>query len=250
MITIRRGLWVLALATCFGISVSLEAQKKPTRPPTSQAGNVVFRCPGADCPPTDRIVGDGTNYQGIGVPETGEGAHLNSNQEMWIGVGSGVYSVALDFSEPDGSAPCSSSTSPTPCRFPALNNPIVVVDQENGEFQSNVLDVSELQPSANGLLDLGIHETRRTRLKVSFSDPAGRSLLWGLNFNTIDYAGATNVNVTRINSCSWVFEPGPNDRGGLSAYGHIGRGKDVRTDEGLYVMPFRITFTVPAMCVP
>jgi hypothetical protein len=70
----------------------------------------------------------------------------------------------------------------------------------------------------------------------------------GVSLLTIDYAGATDANVTRLNACTWGFEPGPDDRGGLHAFGSTGKGKSVRTDEGLYVMPFRITFSVPGMC--
>jgi hypothetical protein len=237
-----RQVWLVTMALCLMASVFTEAQKKPSKPPSSLPGTAVFRCSFTQsCTSDDSILGDGTSYQGIGAAETGEGAHLSSVQEMWIGIGSGLHSVELHFTQPVGAAPCSSSAT-APCRLSSTT--VVAVD---GEFQSNVLDANG-QPSPNGLLDVAPGTKTRTRLKISFSDPWGRSLLWGLNFNTIDYAGATDVNVARTDQCTWVFEPGPNDRGGLSAYGSLNRGKAVRTDEGLYIMPFTITFSVPSMC--
>ena len=238
---VSRALCVIALSLIAGFVTPVTAQKKGGKP-TTQPAVLSFRCPSVDCTGTDRIVGDGSDYQGTGVPETGQGAHWNTNNELWLGFGQGVYQLFLDFSQIDGVAPCSTSGT---CRLPALTGPIIEIDQENGEFQSNVL--ANGQPSANGLLDVVVGQTARTRLKISFGDPLGR-VLWGLNFNTIDYAGATNINVMRTDQCTWVFEPGENDRGGLHAYGSMGKGKAVRTDEGLYNMPFKMTFRVAGMC--
>ncbi len=237
----------LAVVAYLALTVAIDAQKhKPA--PSSQQGTAEFRCsfnlPG--CTTGDKILGDGGDYHGIGAAETGEGAQLNANREMWIGVGSGLYEFQLDFPPPAGVPPCQLTGN---CRLPSQS---VLIDQENAEFQSNVLGPDDgSQPTGNGLLDIPITPTPTTwqsRLKISFADPLGRSLLWGLNFNTIDYAGATNVNVTRTNGCTWVFEPAPGDRGGLSSYGSTGKGKSTRTDEGLYDMPFRITFRVPGLC--
>jgi len=241
--------WALAVVGFLALAVVVDAQKKG-QAPSSQRGTAEFRCnfslPG--CTTGDKILGDGSNYPGIGAAETGDGAHLNSNREMWLGGGSGGYELQLDFSAPAGTVPCQGTGT---CRLPDL---LVLIDQENLEFQSNVLGLTdESQSTPNGFLDIPItpmSTTWRSRLKISFGDPLGWSLLWGLNFNTIDYAGATNVNVTRTDSCTWVFEPAPLlDRGGLSSYGSIGKGKSTRTDEGLYDMPFRITFRVPTLCV-
>ena len=247
---------VFVLAICLALTGSIGAQKKGPAP-SSQPGTADFRCDletgcidiDPDIDP-DRVIGDGSDYLGTGVAETGEGAHLNSNNEMWIGIGSGLgsghHAVRLDF--PSVTAPCQQTGN---CRITNSFFPFLDIDQENGEFQSNVLGLTDDDPpAANGLLDIPYSPpTRwRSRLKISFADPERRNLLWGLNFNQIDYAGAQNINVTRTDRCTWEFEPGPGDVGGLSAFGNTGKGKNTRTDEGLYDMPFKITFQVPALC--
>lgn len=58
------------------------------------------------------------------------------------------------------------------------------------------------------------------------------------------YAGFTQLNVTRTAPCTWVFESLPSDRAGLFSNGSLTpKGKATRTDEGLYKMPVKITFT-------
>jgi hypothetical protein len=244
---------VFVLAICLALTGSIGAQKKGPAP-SSHPGTADFRCDittgciDPDIDP-DRVIGDGTDYLGTGVAETGEGAHLNSNNEMWIGIGSGLgsghHAVRLDFYSV--TAPCQLTGN---CRITDSFFPLDI-DLENGEFQSNVLGFADNDPpAANGLLDIPFlpPTTWRSRLKITFADPLG-NLLWGLNFNQIDYAGAQNINVTRTDRCTWEFQPGPGDVGGLSAFGKTGKGKSTRTDEGLYIMPFKITFHVPALCL-
>ena len=178
---------------------------------------------------------------GLGsAAETGQGAFLRlSNGELWIGFGESVYGLDLDFTQLQGTAPCAATSS---CRLPSSTVHVFATD---GEFQSNALGPDDDdEPAATGLLAVPVNATWRSRLKVTFFDPWGRGLVWGLNFNTIDYAWASNINVTRTGDCTWVFEPGAGDVGGLSAWGNSAKGKRVRTDEGLYIMPFKITFSV------
>jgi hypothetical protein len=229
------------LAAAFGAPNQALAQKG--KPSADVPGVAQFRCPsGIDCtpPPADGIQ-TASALIGFGSgAETGQGAFLNgSNGELWIGFGESVYGLDLHFTQLQGAAPCAATSS---CR---LLSPTVQVFATDGEFQSNALGPDDGdEPAANGLLDVSVGRTWRSRLKVSFSDPWGRGLLWVLNFNTIDYAEASNINVTRTGACTWEFEPGPDDVGGLSAWGNSAKGKRVRTDEGLYIMPFKITFSV------
>ena len=155
MIVYSKYLCVMILALLFGFVAPLNGQKNRPRP-TSQPAVALFRCPG-DCSAGDRIVGDGTDYRGTGVPETGQGAHFGVD-ELWIGFGEGVYKLTLDFSQLDGTAPCSINGT---CRLPLLPSPVVVINQENGEIQSNVLGANG-QPTANGMLDVGVGQSLRT----------------------------------------------------------------------------------------
>jgi hypothetical protein len=239
----------LLVSLCVSLGAALgapgQALAQKGKPPADVPGEARFRCPAEiDCVGSDGIKSDGRLYVGIGAAETGQGAILNvSNHELWLGFGENIYPLFLDLVQIDPGAPC------LPTGMCRLIDPLVTIDNEDGEFQSNVLGPGDGDaPAANGLLDVPINETWRSRLKISFYDPWGRDLLWNLHFNTIDYAGASNINVTRTDVCSWVFEPGSSDRGGLSAWGNATKGKRVRTDEGLYLLPFRIKFTVPSLC--
>jgi hypothetical protein len=229
----------LVLATSLALATGAEAQKKG-KPPSSLPGTVTFRCPlESDCVGTDRIVGIDSPYPGTGEDQSGQGAHLNDNSELWLGFGEGVYRLAFDFPTRDLDAHCLTAGN---CRL-TLNRSFTI-DSEDGAFQSNVLDETGL-PSPNGLLDVAVGDTRLARLKITFTDPDGRAISWWGNFNTVDYAGATDINVERTDVCTWVFEPGAEDRMGLSAWGNTGRGRNYRTDEGLYEMQFKMTFRVP-----
>lgn len=99
----NRTLLLVAGLTCLTLSGAVDAARKPS---TDVAGTAAFRCnPGCIFPVLDRILGDGSTYQGFGVTDTGYGAHLSPTHEMWIGVRSG-YHVRIDFSDPVGPAPC------------------------------------------------------------------------------------------------------------------------------------------------
>jgi hypothetical protein len=238
---------------CLAVPATAAAQKKTT---SSRPGSAAFRCdfvsPSAECTAlvaVDPIRGDHSGYAGTGVPETGEGAHLTSGGELWVGIGSGGYQLEITIPEtalddPSGLPPCASSGT---CR---LLNHVILIDQVNAEIQSNVLSPSTGSDTAT-LSQMPVTSppaTWRSRLQFSFYDPWGRDLLWGLDFNPLNYSTSTPLNVTRAGACTWVFEPAAGDRAGLRAYGTTAAGKRTRTDEGLYAMPFRLTFTVPSLC--
>ncbi len=240
----KRGIrWGLVAALCAGLSGATAAQKNAKPSSQSREGTLTFGCSNFGC---GGIIGEDPTYQGIGVPETGEGAHLTAppGNELWLGFGSGKYKLTFYVASPFDGPPC--QTGLTPCRY--LFGPQFTIDNENGEFQSNVLSPTTGQPTANGLLDIGDGQTWRSWLRISFGDPMGRNLLWGLNFNP-DYPDATPINVRRTSPCTWDFCPGAGDRAGLSAYGSgATKGKAVRTNEGLYDVPFSMTFIVPSLC--
>ena len=237
---------------CLVLSGSGTAKGKPV---SDTIGTAVFRC---NNPPTcpadvpDRILGDGNlaNYLGFGVADTGYGTHLDAANEMWIGVRSSnpPYKVTFDFRDPVGDAPCA-APSPPNCRW----KPEWSFWTTEADIHSNVLlpDTPNEVEAPNGLLDVPLYQTLRARFNIAFPDPDpdGRNVGWRLNFRTYDYPGATNLSVKRTNECTWEFEAGEDDRAGLSSWGNIGKGKNTRTNEGLFKMPFKITFQIPG-CVP
>lgn len=238
---------VVAIATigCLAMPGAAVAQKKTQ--PSSKPGIAAFRCdynnPTEACTTSpDAIEGDSSGYEGIGGPETGEGAYLTSGGELWIGIGSGVHEVQITVPPTalDG-PPCKTSGS---CR---LLNPLILIDQENGEIQSNVLDPATGADTAT-LVQMPVGATWRSRLQFSFYDEKTTNLLWGLNFNPLNYPDATPLNVTRTSACTWVFAPGAGDVAGLRAYGTLSGGKKTTTYEGLYAIDFELTFSVPSMC--
>ena len=251
---IRRAHFLgVTVVIAFGLAGGVAAQGN--KKPTSQPGTADFRCDDliAGCAglgAADRILGmttpqnpDGL-YEGAGTPEGGQGAHLRSNNEMWIGLRNGLE-VLLDFSELQGGRPCDGDGN---CRFNnAFPTGQMHINSGYSEFQTNVVNPNNPNDSTFTLLNIAPGQSGEARMKISFNDP-NLGLLWGFNFSTVDYAGATNINVMRSNDCTWIITADGSSRAGLSAYGRTGSGKAYRTDEGLYIAPFEITFTVPSMC--
>ena len=120
--------WLGMLAVCFSLPARMDGRAKA---PSSYAGTASFRCPGATCPGSDRIVGDESDYHAIGAVETGEGAFLNGAKELWLGVGAGHYQVTLDFSQMSGTAACQLNSN---CRYLASWGSLITLDSEDAEF--------------------------------------------------------------------------------------------------------------------
>src|SRR4029453_2464889 len=131
------SLFSAVVFVCVALSGSGDAKD---RTPSSLPGTAVFRCNfTAECTgltASDAIWdGRNSNYDGIGAAESGQGAHLNGNKELWLGLGEGYYQLEFQFPVPVVAGSCQNSNT---CRlwssFPSLT-----IDQENAEFQSNVV---------------------------------------------------------------------------------------------------------------
>lgn len=248
----RRHLFAVALSLgVFLLASDVPQARKPPKPTPDLPGTLTFDCRSdfgtISCTTGDRIIGDSRNYPGIGAPEGGEGAFLRDvNKELWVGMGSGLYKQLIDFNEPSGIAPCALTNN---CRFTTARFPgnSVLIDQENAEIQSNVVTGPGGDVVANGLMSIGVGASGWARLKITFTDPLGDpSLLWGIRFNSFEYAGSSEIPVSRIDVCTWRFGTDGDELAGLLANGS-GRNKG-RTDEGLYVLRFHMNLQVPALC--
>lgn len=232
----------------------VHAQKRP-KPPSYWPATLEFRCPGGpqayECDGADRIVGvDGGpsgNYPLVAGSGSAGTEMYASILEMHTGL-LNVYSVELDFGDPVGTAPCVTTNN---CRLlPHLATTGYKLVIRDAEIQTNVVD-NNSQEVPNGLFSLAVGQQGRARLRFDFVDPLGRPLGWLLRFNGGGYAGADDVNVTRVAECTWELEPGPTDYAGLYSWGSVTpRGKNTRVDEGLYRMPVKVTFRTegPAQC--
>jgi hypothetical protein len=240
------------LAVLAGPVTSAHAQGKIPKA-SSRPGAVTFGCaystsaPDQSCANGDAIAGDGGSYAGTGVPESGAGAHLRDNGELWIGLRDGGMRLRLDFSQAAAVAPCVSAAN---CRFDAAfaGNDYFVIAGGYAEVNSNVVGASNENDTTPTLSSMAMNATLPTRLNISFNDPK-YGLLWGFNFNPAAYAGSGLVQVTRTSACTWEFSAPAGTLAGLSAYGRgPNGGKSYRTDEGLYYAPFAFVFTVPSLC--
>jgi len=198
--------------------------------PVSNLGGPVsatFRCPTTvDCVSADRIEGDS-----LGAYATAADDFINGigDLQLYLRAGGG-RSWFLDFTQPDGVAPCVSAS--TACR---MN--FVTTTRPSGVLLVNATTATDVELT-NGLYDIPIGATGYGRLMLNFPDPSGRAYLWTIRFNPGAYAGSTSVHITRVATNEWVIEATAQDRARLVATTTSGR--QVMTDEGLYVMPFRL----------
>ncbi len=230
----------LALAATAGGPIRAQGKggkPKPPSAPSSYPGTLTFRCVVGAC--ADGLIGDGSDYLGGGDPETGYGAHLKtSSGELWLGFGNAAYEITIDLGD-RLSTLCGEPGEPA-CRWPW---PMSTWTINSGEIQSNVVDGPTGAEVAGGLLSIDPGAIGWARLKVNFAGPVG-SYLYLLNFNGTDDEGATAVEVERGTvaegtECTWVFN-GDNATAMLKS----GVRKNL-VKEGLFYMPFEITFTAP-----
>jgi len=247
--TIRSIVSVLAaLAVAALVSGPLVAQRgggggKP-KPPSSHPGTAEFRCNVGDtCDAgafADGLLGDGSNYAGLGEPESGSGAHLRtSNGELWLGFRGGINALTLDFRGQVGS--CGEA-----CEWDWVNDNRYTPNEDYYEIQSNVVD-GDGNEIDNGLLGIPVGESRWARFNIGiFEDPNGRGYV--LNFNRANPSvpggdnGSREVVVIRISPCTWIFNDDDHQ-----AFMKSGVRKG-RVDEGLFFMPFELTFTASGGC--
>jgi hypothetical protein len=234
-------LLVTTLVLSFALAGSASAQGK--KKPASWPGTANFRCNGtasAACPDGDLILGDGSSYPGHGVPEAGDGAHLRTSYEGWIGLRNGRQ-LFIDFVAPDPAAPCVAGGY---CKFgAAFPNASMLIDGITyAEISTNVVDPNDTADATPTLLDIPVGGTRPARVLISFTDPNTNSL-WNFNFSDTRRPDASLAEITRTGACTWQISDG----GGQAELSTIVRiqGKSFRSQEGLYSAPFLITFAAP-----
>lgn len=257
MSTRRMALLCGVIVVGLGLASSAFAQGK--KKPSSYPGTATFRCYGSPggCPgspePDDGVLGQITpenpngDYQGVGITESGKGAHLRAaSNEMWIGLRDG-FTVRLDFSQRlrDATVHCAPN-----CQYATVFGPdtesLVIGENSYAEIQSNVIDGDDTSVS---LLDASTDPANPSsvRLLMSFYDSAGK--LWNFNFSDARGSGSENASVYRVaNTCTWVFTDG----GSLAELSTLVKlqGKQFRSYEGLYSAPFQITFSTNQCPVP
>ncbi len=229
-----------ALAMAITLPAAALAQRggKPPKPPTSIPGTTDFRCDIADidlC--ADGLVGNGTSYPGTGVSETGAGTHLTTGGgELWLG----KSTITVDF-RGQGPTVCGGAGQPA-CRWDwATDNRATVMLTE---IQSNVVSGLNGEPVDGGLLSIPEGASGFSRLKITIANADGNT--FALNFDSED--GSTTAKVTRTAACTWVFTDDYTGDGPTAddARAFLKSGvRRNRIDEGLFSLPFEMTFTAP-----
>src|SRR5688572_5590846 len=233
----------VAAAVCLSGN-SLVAQKGGKPKPTNKTATAWFRCNGPNPPvgPSpcgaegfvryDSLSGDGRAYVGSGDISAGSGAFLRYDGEFVLELRNlGGRFAYLDFRH----------VVAPPAGFHRKTFEQATLEQFH--FNTNVLDPSG-QELDGGLTDLLPGERREARIKAYWTDQYGVS--YTIRFNASAYPPSTNVTVTRDSASQWTIEAFEWDVAQLVSPPESSRGKPTGlTDEGVYHMPFRITFTVP-----
>jgi hypothetical protein len=235
VVTLALGLAALSLGR------PVAAQKG--KPPADVLGTFTMRTAGpphVDGP--DRLTGD--NLGAYEADADGTSVILNGNREFRTGL-FGARFVYLDFSQVIEAATCGAGCFRT---FGDIVIPEANTYPPEGPYrvsmQTNVVDINNVE-IPNGLMGLVEGNSSPARFFVTFKDPAGRDFHWSALFNPGEYPGSTLVQVTRIGPCTWTIEAnGAGAVGGLRAWS-VRKGKNGNSDEGLFSMPFGITFTLP-----
>ena len=229
------------VALSFVVTSTTAAQGKKPKPPESYPGTAIFRCNGLTTPDCtgDSIVGDGSGYSGLGVPEGGEGAHIKASiGEMWIGL-KGDMGLFIDFGQQDPGAPCLGGGY---CQFDtAFPDANILIEGGYTEIQTEVFDPLNSSDLSKSLIDIPIGATWDARLYIGFNDPyTGK--LWNFNFSSArNPAFAGDASIKRLATCSWEITDGGR-KAELSTLVRVS-GKQFRSYEGFYLAPFLITFS-------
>lgn len=230
-----RRLALVALASLSVLSATASAAKgAPSSKSTNTPVTATFRCPQSpECLTADQIQGDGNgSYTGATTsPEEGPYFDAGSNLYFPLQPGLGRF-VSIDFSAPLGTPACAASGT---CR---KNFTSLFTDNSLPASITNPLDAAG-SPLPNGFLSIAVGQSARARYKLNFADPAGRSLLWTVRFNSSMYPGSTELTVTRTATNTWVVEASASDVAELVSTTTSGRA--VTVNEGYYTMPFKIT---------
>jgi hypothetical protein len=165
-----------------------------------------------------------------------EGAMLGTSGEFALIPKPGGRALVLDFS--NGPAPCDG------CR---RDFQTITVDNTNQlVFQTNTIDPATGEEASDGLRSIPVTGTWRARLKVAFNtvNQQGEGIAWGVRFNPEGYPPSDYIYATRTGLNSWVLYATEAERAMLLSPAPCCHQKG-RTNEGLYVMPFRVMITTP-----
>jgi hypothetical protein len=222
-----------------GPGASLEAQKggKPVAKPATGT----FRCPGPDCPVADPTAPPAVFTDGIRADHysasyaSSDGATIDTVGEFSLRFVPNGRSLSLDFS--NGLWSCGAA-----CRrnFTSLS-----IDSSNiAWFHTNVIDPVTGGEAGNGILSIPVGATWKSRLKIAFNTmgAAGETIQWAVRFNPRDYYPSDHISVYRSSSMTWEVFATSNERAMLVSACCRQKGT---TNEGLYVMPFRLYVSTP-----
>jgi len=238
--SIHLRLMALAVAlAAVTLPPSVAAQKKGK--PTNQPATGLFRCPGAECPApdatavpailTDAITGDQFSYPYSST----DGASIDTAGEFALRLLANGRFLFLDFS--NGSPTCGAA-----CRRDFAS--IAITADNLALWHTNVIDPATGGEATNGVLSIPVGATWRSRLKIAFDTvgPNGERIQWAVRFNPRDYYPSDHVSVLRTSASTWEIFATEAERAMLVSTCCRQKGN---TNEGLYVMPFRIHVTTP-----
>lgn len=234
---------VSAMTVATGMTVLVEAQKGGgPKPPSELAAVATITCPeAAVC----GIIGDSSGSNPAKM--------LTSTNEMNISL-DGTSAITLDFSgqNPDNSPPSDCSLSSSTCLWDWAQYPQTRTFSTAFTMQSNTLDPSGETELAGGLLGIPVNGSvaNQARLNMTITVPETAPGFWRFDFNPNipPNGGGIPVQVIRTDACTWVFTAVDGEKAALSILVKPPKGKQYAHREGLYSMPFVLTYNVPSLC--
>jgi hypothetical protein len=227
VVTLALGLAALSL----GPPVAAQKGKPPAPAPATGS----FRCPGTACPEadstatppvlTDAVTGDLFDV----AYGPADGASIDSTGEFGLFLQPNGRKVWLDFQ--NGPAPC------VGCRrtFSSIEITAGLV----AVIHTNVVDPATGLEASLGLRSVPVGATWPSRLRIAFNtvNASGQTVQWAVRFNPRDYAPSNHIFVTRTGTKEWVLYATSAEHAMLVSVCCRQRSY---TNEGLYVMPFRV----------
>lgn len=228
-----------AITVATGTTVLVDAQKGGNpKPPSELAAEATISCPALTA---CGIIGDSS----LSYPAK----MLTSTNEMNIAL-NGTRAITLDFKDqiPDNSPPSDCSLDDSNCLWDWISQTRTF---ETGfTMQSNTLDPSGETEVQGGLLGIPENVAHRARLNMTITVPETAPGFWRFDFNpNIPPNGyGIPVKVIRTGACTWTFSAVDGEKAALSILVKPPKGKQYAHREGLFSMPFVLTYTVPSLC--
>jgi hypothetical protein len=234
---------VIAGLVSVAMSPALAQKGGKPKPPAEQRATATFRCAfvqeGTDLcgaehfVEADKITGDGQPYVGSGDTISGTGAFLRSDGELELQIRKGDADnrfIFLNFRH--------QTTGPAGPHRKTFD----IWVAEGITVNTNTIDRRTGLVATDGLRGIPVGHTWPTRIKGNFGGPG--DVLYTIRFNPDNYPGSTYVDASRVSENSWIIEATEFHVAQLVSPDTKG-GKREPTDEGFYLMPFKLTLTVP-----